>query len=76
MCNALVCFLLLPPQALSDAQAFLFEERQRLLALQAENDELKLQELQDRKRIQHLLAMTQPLEQEITYIRSVKAGCR
>jgi hypothetical protein len=31
------------PQALSDAQQFLFEERQRLLALQAENDELKLQ---------------------------------
>ena len=30
-------------QALSDAHAFLFEERQRLLALQAENDELRLQ---------------------------------
>jgi coiled-coil domain-containing protein 77 len=59
-----------PPQnrqALSDAQQFLFEERQRLLALQAENDELKLQELDDRKRMQHLLAMTQPLEQQITY---------
>ncbi|KIZ06949.1 Coiled-coil domain-containing protein 77 [Monoraphidium neglectum] len=54
-------------QALSDAQQFLFEERQRLLALQAENDELKLQELDDRKRMQHLLAMTQPLEQQITY---------
>lgn len=52
-------------QALSDAQAFLFEERQRLLGLQAENDELKLQELEDRKRIQHLLALTRPLEQEV-----------
>lgn len=52
-------------QALSDAQSFLFEERQRLLALQAENDELKLQELEDRKRIQHLLSMTTPLEQEV-----------
>ncbi len=30
-------------QALSDAHAFLFEERQRLLTLQAENDELRLQ---------------------------------
>ena len=39
-------------QALSDAHAFLFEERQRLLALQAENDELRLQEIEDRKRIQ------------------------
>ncbi|KAL6765160.1 centriole proteome protein [Haematococcus lacustris] len=43
-------------KALSDAHAFLFEERQRLLALQAENDELRLQELEDRKRIQQLLA--------------------
>ena len=42
-------------QALSDAHAFLFEERQRLLASQAENDELRLQEIEDRKRIQQLL---------------------
>eukprot|EP00879_Flechtneria_rotunda_P025394 GHRR01026982.1.p1 GENE.GHRR01026982.1~~GHRR01026982.1.p1 ORF type:complete len:389 (+),score=177.76 GHRR01026982.1:261-1427(+) len=54
-------------QALSDAQQFLFEERQRLLLLQAENDELKLQEMQDRKRIQQLLELTQPLEQTVTY---------
>eukprot|EP00775_Hariotina_reticulata_P012249 gene12249-12386_t len=52
-------------KALSDAQQFLFEERQRLLLLQAENDELKLQEVQDRQRIQQLLAMTQPIEQTI-----------
>jgi len=58
---------LLVAQALSDAQQFLFEERQRLLLLQAENDELKLQEIQDRQRIQQLLAMTQPLEQTITF---------
>lgn len=45
----------------------MFEERQRLLNLQAENDELKLQEIQDRQRIQQLLSMTQPLEQTITY---------
>jgi coiled-coil domain-containing protein 77 len=54
-------------QALSDAQQFLFEERQRLLLLQAENDELKLQEIQDRQRIQQLLALTQPVEQTVTY---------
>ncbi|KAF8064637.1 ccdc77 [Scenedesmus sp. PABB004] len=54
-------------KALSDAQQFLFEERQRLLALTAENDELKLQEVQDRQRIQALLSMTQPLEQAITF---------
>uniref|UniRef100_A0A383VMW0 Uncharacterized protein n=1 Tax=Tetradesmus obliquus TaxID=3088 RepID=A0A383VMW0_TETOB len=54
-------------KALSDAQQFLFEERQRLLHVQSENDELKLQEIQDRQRIQQLLAMTQPLEQTITH---------
>ncbi|GLC41905.1 hypothetical protein PLESTB_001046000 [Pleodorina starrii] len=43
-------------KALSDAHNYLFDERQRLLALQAENDELRLQELQDRKTIQQLLA--------------------
>ncbi|KAG1679502.1 hypothetical protein FOA52_011101 [Chlamydomonas sp. UWO 241] len=42
-------------KALSDAHVFLFEERQRLLSLQAENDELRLQEIEDRKRIQQLL---------------------
>ncbi len=42
-------------QALSDAHVFLFEERQRLLTLQAENDELRLQEIEDRKRIRQLL---------------------
>lgn len=52
---------------MSDAQQFLFEERQRLLLLQAENDELKLQEIQDRQRIQQLLALTQPVEQTVTY---------
>ncbi|KAI8466961.1 MAG: hypothetical protein J3K34DRAFT_524115 [Monoraphidium minutum] len=54
-------------QALSDAQQLMFEERQRLLALQAENDELKLQELEDRRRMQQLLAMAQPLEQQVAY---------
>ncbi|PNH02442.1 Coiled-coil domain-containing protein 77 [Tetrabaena socialis] len=46
-------------KALSDAHNFLFDERQRLLALQAENDELRLQEIQDRKNIQQLLALQQ-----------------
>lgn len=35
-------------QALSDAHAYLFDERQRLLELQAENDALKLQEMEVR----------------------------
>lgn len=59
-------------QALSDAHTYLFEERDRLLKLQSENDELRLQEVEDRKRIRHLLAMHGPLEQEITYNRDSK----
>eukprot|EP00884_Botryococcus_braunii_P009152 jgi/Botrbrau1/18238/Bobra.53_1s0092.1 len=54
-------------QALSNAHAYLFEERERLLALQAENDNLRLQEMEDRRQIKHLLALTQPTQQEITY---------
>ncbi|KAG2498150.1 hypothetical protein HYH03_003908 [Edaphochlamys debaryana] len=46
-------------KALSDAHNFLFDERQRLLALQAENDDLRLQEIQDRKNIQQLLSLQQ-----------------
>lgn len=60
------------PQALSDAHTFLFEERDRLLKLQSDNDELRLQEVEDRKRIRHLLAMHGPMEQEITYNRNGK----
>ncbi|GMH33975.1 hypothetical protein BSKO_01809 [Bryopsis sp. KO-2023] len=54
---------------LSDAHTYLFEERERLLQLQSENDSLRLQEVEDRKKIQHLLSLTQPGEQEITYVR-------
>ncbi len=59
-------------QALSDAHTYLFEERDRLLKLQSENGELRLQEVEDRKRIRHLLAMHGPMEQEITYNRDGK----
>ncbi len=35
------------------------------LKLAAENDGLKAQEMEDRKRIAHLLAMTEPIAQEV-----------
>ncbi|BDA49231.1 Coiled-coil domain-containing protein 77 [Coccomyxa sp. Obi] len=44
-------------KALSSSQAYIFEERDRLLQLQAENDELRLQEVEDRHRLEHLLAL-------------------
>ena len=45
-------------KALSDMQVFLFQEREHVLRLYAENDRLKIKELEDRKRIQHLLSLT------------------
>ena len=54
-------------KALSDMQTFLFQERENVLRLYAENDRLKIQELDDRKKIQHLLSLTKPTDTEITY---------
>ena len=38
-----------------------------MLRLYAENDRLRIQELEDRKKIQHLLTLTQPVNAETTY---------
>lgn len=54
-------------KALSDMQVFLFQEREHVLRLYAENDRLKIKELEDRKRIQHLLSLSQPVDSETTY---------
>eukprot|EP00210_Caulerpa_lentillifera_P000787 g762.t1 len=56
-------------KAVSTANNELFEERGRLLKLQTERDELKLQEEEDRKKIQYLLSLARVGEQEITYLR-------
>eukprot|EP01147_Barroeca_monosierra_P010863 gene10863-2938_t len=57
-------------KALSDMQVYLFQEREHVLRLYAENDRLKLQEVEDRKKIQKLLAMSQPVEHETTYFQN------
>ncbi|XP_073720671.1 coiled-coil domain-containing protein 77-like isoform X1 [Misgurnus anguillicaudatus] len=54
-------------KALSDMQVYLFQEREQALRLYAENDRLKIRELDDRKKIQHLLALVGPDPGEITY---------
>ncbi|KFZ52732.1 Coiled-coil domain-containing protein 77, partial [Podiceps cristatus] len=54
-------------KALSDMQVYLFQEREHVLRLYSENDRLKIRELEDRKRIQHLLALVGTDEGEITY---------
>ncbi|XP_077938930.1 coiled-coil domain-containing protein 77 isoform X2 [Gasterosteus aculeatus] len=43
------------------------QEREQSLRLYAENDRLKIRELEDRKKIQHLLALVGPDTGEITY---------
>jgi hypothetical protein len=40
--------------------------------LQAENDELRLQEAEDRRRLQHLMSLTHPVDQEVTLSRGAE----
>ncbi|KFU87789.1 Coiled-coil domain-containing protein 77, partial [Chaetura pelagica] len=54
-------------KALSNMQVYLFQEREHVLRLYAENDRLKIRELEDRKKIQHLLALVGTNEGDITY---------
>ncbi|NWI12411.1 CCD77 protein, partial [Crypturellus soui] len=54
-------------KALSDMQVYLFQEREQVLRLYSENDRLKIRELEDRKKIQHLLALMGPDKGEVTY---------
>ncbi|CAG8579067.1 15649_t:CDS:2, partial [Funneliformis caledonium] len=49
---------------LSDTQLFLTEERKRFIRVVAENDELRVQDLQDRRKIQYLLSITGPLKRD------------
>ncbi|PKK30263.1 coiled-coil domain containing 77 [Columba livia] len=53
--------------ALSDMQVYLFQEREHVLRLYSENDRLKIRELEDRKKIQHLLALVGTDKGEVTY---------
>ncbi|XP_019371061.1 PREDICTED: coiled-coil domain-containing protein 77 isoform X5 [Gavialis gangeticus] len=54
-------------KALSDMQVYLFQEREHVLRLYSENDRLKIRELEDRKKIQHLLALVGTDTGEVTY---------
>ena len=56
-------------KALSDSHVYLWEEKERSQRLQAEVDELKLQEVEDRRKIQHLLSLVGPVVQDVTYVR-------
>mmetsp|Transcript_6208 Transcript_6208/g.11037 ORF Transcript_6208/g.11037 Transcript_6208/m.11037 type:complete len:496 (-) Transcript_6208:628-2115(-) len=58
--------------ALSDANVQLFQEREEALKLLAENDEMKAQVSEDRRKIQHLLALTEPVSQEVTFFKDCR----
>ena len=56
-------------KALSDMQGFLFQEREHVLRLYAENDRLKIMEVEDRAKIHMLLSLSQPVTGEVTFVR-------
>ena len=51
----------------SDLQAYLLEERDHVLRLYAENDRLKIKEIDDKRKISHLLALAGPAAEECSY---------
>ena len=61
-------------QALAGSQTFIFEERERLLALQSENESLRLQEAEDRARIRYLAAVVEAGRPESTPSKSAVAS--
>lgn len=61
-------------KALSDVQLYLFQEREHVLRLYAENDRLKIKELEDRKTIHHLLSLGPLDESETTYFIKPNQG--
>ncbi|XP_010343331.3 coiled-coil domain-containing protein 77 isoform X3 [Saimiri boliviensis] len=54
-------------KALSDMQVCLFQEREHVLRLYSENDRLRIRELEDKKKIQSLLALVGTDAGEVTY---------
>ncbi|XP_059161449.1 coiled-coil domain-containing protein 77-like isoform X2 [Physella acuta] len=54
-------------KALSDMQIYLFQEREHVLRLYAENDRLKIRELEDKKKIHTLLSLGGTEGGEVTY---------
>jgi coiled-coil domain-containing protein 77 len=56
-------------QALSDAHEALLREREKSIGLATQVHELQVLQQDDRRKIQHLLAMTQPVGHEVTFLR-------
>jgi len=61
-------------QTLEEEKLKLYNERQDIIDIIKENDQLKLKELQDRKKISELSMLGDPIEQEIVFYKDVKPG--
>lgn len=48
---------------------YLYDERETVLRLQTECEGLKIRDFENRRRVQHLLALTQPVTHETTFFR-------
>ncbi|CAD8045796.1 unnamed protein product [Paramecium primaurelia] len=59
-------------QTVGEAKLMLFEERQARLKLQKENDALKVRELEDKKKIAELMAMIEPIEEQVVLQKDLR----
>ena len=59
-------------KALSEAHVYLYDEREQALRFKRENSELRVQEAEDSKRIMHLVALTKPVSQEVSFFRECR----
>ncbi|CAD8159350.1 unnamed protein product [Paramecium octaurelia] len=59
-------------QTVGEAKLMLFEERQARLKLQKENDALKVRELEDKKKIAELMAMIEPIEEQVVLSKDLR----
>ncbi|KAL4093400.1 hypothetical protein PRIC1_010834 [Phytophthora ramorum] len=63
-------------ESLKKTNAVLFQVKAELIDMQTENKTLKLQEQDDRQKVQHLLALTQPITEQVTFFRDCRPGTR
>ena len=61
-------------KALSDSHVALFEERDLVLRLKREVEELQGRAAEDRRKIMELLALNGSVEQDITYFKDCRPG--
>ncbi len=61
-------------KSLSEAKLSLYNERQLVLKLARENDDLKVKELEDRRKISELMSLNDPVEQDVVFYKDLRPG--